>query len=165
MKGKSFESVGGIRSTRKLQCVHSDVCGPMPTESLGRKRYFVSFTDDYSRCCQVYFHKSEVLDKFKEFEARVTNETGLEISTLCTDNGGEYVSKEFEEFLKSKGIRHELTVPYSPAQNGVAERLNCTLMESARTMIRFAKIPDSYWGEAVATAAYIRNRVPTSAFK
>ena len=167
MHRKSFESIGGIRSTRKLQCVHSDVCGPMPTESLGRKRYFVSFNDDYSRCCQVYFmrHKSEVLDKFKEFEARVTNKTGLEISTLRTDNGGEYVSKEFEEFLKSKGIRHELTVPYSPAQNGVAERLNHTLMESARTMIRFAKIPDSYWGEAVATAPYIRNRVPTSAFK
>ena len=89
----------------------------------------------------------------------------MEISTLRTDNGGEYVSKEFEEFLKSKGIRHKLTVPYSPAQNGIAERLNRTLMESARTMIRFAKIPDSYWGEAVATAAYIRNRVPTSAFK
>ena len=164
---KPFKCVGGIRSTRKLQCVHSDVCGPMPTESLGQKRYFVLFTDDYSRCCQVYFmrHKSEVLHKFKEFEALATNESGLSISTLRTDNGGEYVSKEFEEFLKSKGIRHELTVPYSPAQNGVAERLNRTLMESARAMIRFARLPDSYWGEAVATAGYIRNRVPTSAFK
>ena len=65
MHRKSFESVGGIRSTRKLQCIHSDVCGPMPTESLGRKRYFLSFTDDYSRCCLVYFmrHKSEVLNR------------------------------------------------------------------------------------------------------
>ena len=54
-------SVGGIRSTRKLQCVHSDVCGPMPTESLGRKRYFVSFTEDYSRCCQVsLFYETQI---------------------------------------------------------------------------------------------------------
>ena len=62
---KPFECVGGIHSTRKLQCVHSDACGPMPTESLGQKRSFVSFTDDFSRCCQVYFmrHKSEVLHK------------------------------------------------------------------------------------------------------
>ena len=52
---KLFELVGGIRYTRKLQCVHSDVCGPMLTESLGQKRYFMSFTYDYSRCCQVYF--------------------------------------------------------------------------------------------------------------
>ena len=89
----------------------------------------------------------------------------MSIGTLRTDKRGEYVSKEFEEFHKSKGIRHELTVPYSPAQNGVAETLNRTLMESVRTMIRFARLPDSYWGEAVATAAYIRNRVPTSAFK
>ena len=54
MHRQPFESVGEIRSTRKLQCVHSDVCGPMPTESLGKKRYFVSFTDDYSRCCRVF---------------------------------------------------------------------------------------------------------------
>ena len=74
---KPFEHIGGIRSTRKLQCVHSDVCGPMPAESLGQKRYFVLFIDDYSRCCQVYFmrHKSKVLHKFKEFEALATNES------------------------------------------------------------------------------------------
>ena len=167
MHRKPFEPVGAIRSTRKLQCIHSDVCGPMPTESLGQKRYFVSFTDDYSRYCQIYLmrNKSEVLDKFKEFEALVANETGLNIGTLRTDNGGEYISKDFKDFLRSKGIRHELTVPYSPAQNGVSERLNRTLVESARTMISFARLPDSYWGEAVSTAVYIRNRVPTRAFR
>ena len=148
---KPFECVGEIRSTRKLQCVHRDMCGPMPTESLGQKRYFVSFTYDYSRCCQVYFmrHKSKVLHKFKEFEAVAMNESGLSISTLSSDNRGEYVSKVLKNFLSLK----------------VSERLSRTLMESARTMIRFARLSDSYWGKAVATAAYIRNRVPTSAFK
>ena len=163
MHRKSFESVGEVHSTRKLQCVHSNVCGPMPIESIEGKKYFVSFIDDYSRCCRVYFmrHKSEVLDKFKEFEALVTNYSGLNIGILCTDNGDECVLKEFEKYLKSKCIRHKFTVTYFHAQNREAERMSCILMESARTMIGCVGLPDSYWGEAV----YIKNRVPTRAFK
>ena len=130
----------------------------MQTESLGGRKYFATFIDDYLRCCNVYFfkHKSEVSEKFKEFEASITNESDIRIRTLRTDNGGEYLSGEFKEYLKSRGIRHELTVPYSPQQNGVAERMNRTLMESARAMIAHAGLPNSYWGEAVATAAYVR---------
>ena len=167
MQRKPIKPVGEIRSKRKLQCVHSDVCGPMPTESIGGRKYFVTFIDDYSRCCTVYFmrHKSEVLDKFKEFEAATTTDSGQKVCTLRSDNGGEYVSQELETYLKSKGIRHKLTVPYSPQQNGVAERMNRTLMESARSMLAHAGLPDSYWAEAVATAAYLRNRTPTTAFE
>ena len=71
----------------------------------------------------MYFlkHKSQVLEKFKEFEADATSESGQRIGTLRTDNGGEYLSREFEAYLQSKGIRHEQTVAYSPQQNGVAE--------------------------------------------
>ena len=72
-------------------------------------------------------------------------------------NGGEYVPQEFEAYLKSKGIQHELTVPYSPQQNEVAERMNHTQMESARLMLAYAGLPNSYWAEAVATATYLRN--------
>ena len=149
--------MGEIRSSRKLELVHSDVCGPMHTESIGGRKYFVTFIDDYSRCCAVYFvrHKSEVLDKFKEFEAITTNECGHRIGTLRIDNGGEYLSAEFKTYLKSKGIRHQLSVPYSPEQNGVAERMNRTLIESARSMIAHAGLPNCYWAEAVATAAYV----------
>ena len=159
-----FKPVGEIKSTRKLKLVHSDVCGPMPTESFNGKRYFVTFTDDYTRCVKVYFirHKSEVLQKFKEFEAAATNEAGCKIGILRTDNGGEYVSSEFEEFLKSKGIKHETTVVHSPQQNGVSERMNRTLLESAKAMIFHAGLSKSFWAEAVNTAAYIRNRVTTT---
>ena len=110
--------------------VHSDVCGAMHTESIGGAKYFVTFTDDYTRCCAVYFmkHKSEVFEKFKEFEAVTTNDARETIGTLRTDNGGEYLSTEFQNYLKEKGIRHELTVPHSPQQNGVAERINRTLV-------------------------------------
>ena len=92
----------GVRSSEKLQLVHSDVCGPMPTESLGGHRYFVTFIDDYTRCCAVYLmkHRSEVLAKFKEFEAITTSDCGQKIGALRTDNGGEYISAEFNEYLK-----------------------------------------------------------------
>ena len=164
---KPYKPLGEIRSTRKLQCVHSDVCGPMSTESIGGKRYFVTFIDDYSRCCKVYFmrNKSKVFNKFKEFELCTTNECGLTIGTLRSDNGGEYLSDEFQSYLQSKGIHHELSAPYSPSQNGVAERINRTLMESARAMMTQAGLPNHYWAEAVSTAAYLRNRVSTRSLK
>ena len=109
--------------------------------------------------------KSEAFDKFKEFERCSTNECGLSIGIFRSDNGGEYISKEFEKFLLDKGIHHELSAPYSPAQNGVAERINRTLMESARTMMAQAGLSDKYWAEAVVTGTYLRNRVPTRSFK
>jgi len=161
---KPFKPVGEIHSTARLQLVHSDVCGPMSTESIGGKKYFVTFIDDYSRCCSVYFmkHKSEVLEKFKEFEEATTTDSKNRIRRLRTDNGGEYVSKEFEAYLRSKGILHEFTVPNSPQQNGVAERMNRTL---ARSMLSHAGMPKGYWAEAIATAAYVRNCVSTTAFR
>lgn len=75
------------------------------------------------------------------------------------------MSREFESYLRSRGICHEVTVAYSPQQNGVAERMNRTLMESARAMLSHAGLPNSYWAEALATAAYLRNRTPTTAIK
>uniref|UniRef100_A0A1X7UTK1 Integrase catalytic domain-containing protein n=1 Tax=Amphimedon queenslandica TaxID=400682 RepID=A0A1X7UTK1_AMPQE len=110
-------------------------------------------------------NKLEVPDKFKEFEAIACNQTGLKISTLHSDNGGEYLSNDFEEYLKGKGIRHKCTIPYSIAQNGMAERMNRTTVESARTMISCAGLLQSYWREAVVTAAFIRNRIPTITYK
>ena len=164
---KPFPTVGEIRSKRKLQLVHSDVCGPMQTQSIGRAKYFVTFIDDYTRCCAVYFmkHKSEVLDKFKEFEVTTTNDAGRAIGTLRTDNGGEYLSSAFQNYLKEKGIRHELTVPHSPQQNGVSERMNRTLVESARSMIAHAGLSNIFWAEAISAAAYVRNRLPTRVLK
>lgn len=76
---KPFKSIGEIRSKRKMQLIYSDVCGPMQTESISGAKYFVTFIDDYSRCCKVYFmkQKNEVLCKFKKFEKTFTNECGL----------------------------------------------------------------------------------------
>ena len=145
--------------------LHSDVCGPMSTESIGGIQEIFCYI--YSRCCSLYIlrYKSEVLEKFKKFEAVTTVDSGQRVLTLRRDNGGEYLSNEFKAYLISKGICYELTVPYSPQQNGVAERMNQILMESARYMIARAGLSNHYWGEAVATAAYVKNQMPSTAVK
>ena len=138
--------MGEVQSKKRLELVHSDVAGPMKTESFGGARYFVTFIDDYSRCVTVYAiaHKSEVLDKFKEWEAAVTNQVDCKIKTLRTDNGGEYMSAEFRDLLKEKGIHHETTVPHSPQQNGVTEQMNRTLQEAALSMMLHAGVSKSF---------------------
>ena len=168
VKGKTskqkFSTVGEKCSKRKLELIHSDVCGPMQTNSYGGKRYFITFIDDFTNCSAVYFmaQKSEALEKFQEFELAVTAETGLKIGALRTDNGGEYVSRKFREFLKLKGITHELTIPETPQQNGKAERMNRTLVESARSMLMQSGLPTMFWAEAISAASYLRNRIPTA---
>ena len=81
------------------------------------------------------------------------NFIGKRVKILRTDNGGEFTSKAFEAHLKACGIRHELTIPKTPEQNGVAERLNRTLVETTRAMLSDANLPQKFWAEAVSTAA------------
>jgi hypothetical protein len=107
--------------------------------------------------------KDQVFEHFKEWQAEVENFTGRKVMTLRTDNGGEFTSKRFEAHLKACGIRHELTTPKTPEQNGAAERLNRTLVETIRAMLLDANLPHKFWAEAISTAAYLRNRSPTSA--
>ena len=91
--------------------------------------------------------------------------TGNKLKALRSDNGGEYLSQEFKDYLKEEGVRHELTVAKTPEQNGVAERMNRTVVETARCMLSQAKLPHKFWAEAVTTAVYLRNRSPTVAVK
>ena len=86
---------------------------------------------------------------------------GTSWKVLRTDNGGEFTSTKFKEFLKSKGIRYERTIPKIPEQNGVVERLNRTLVEIVRSMLIDSKLPQKFWAEALSTATYLRNRSPT----
>lgn len=167
MTRQPFHTDNMIKSTRVLELVHSDVCGPMQTESIGGSKYIVSFIDDFSRYAHVYFlhDKSSVFHVFKEYESMVTNATGQTIGTLRTDGGGEYVSHEFESYLTSRGIQHQLTARYSPQQNGCAERYNRTICEAARSLIAQSGLPKTFWAEAVATSVYLRNRLPTRAHR
>ena len=89
--------------------------------------------------------------------------TRRKLKAIHTDNGNEYTSREFQTYLKAEGVRHELTIPKNPEQNGVAERINRMLIETARSMHVDSHLPHSFWAEAVSTAAYLRNRSPTMA--
>jgi hypothetical protein len=156
--------VGRVRARRIGELVHSDVYGPMPTPSIGNARYYVAFTDDHSGWRVVYFmkNKSEVPALFRQFVASLLNETNNTVRTLRSDNGGEYVGHEFKKYLAERGIRHETSAAYTPAQNGVSERGNRTLMDGARSLLFASNLPSSLWAEAVAYIVFIRNRLLSS---
>ena len=152
------------KTSEALELVHSDLCGKMGEKSVGGAEYFLTFLDHHTHYCWVYSlkRKDQTYSCFKEWKAEVENHTGQRLKTLRTDNGGEYTSGEFQAHLKDCGIRHELTIPKTPEQNGAAERLNRTLVEATRAMLLDSQLPQRFWAEAVSTAAYLRNRSPTS---
>ena len=160
-----FPTIGGKRAEVPLGLVHSDVCGKINSKSLSGAEYFLTFVDDKTRYVWVYIlkYKSQVFKCFQEWKAMVERSTGHKLIALRTDNGGEYTSTEFQSYLKKEGIKHELTVPRSPEQNGIAECLNRTLVESVRSMLVGAHLPQMFWAEALATAVYLKNRSPTKA--
>lgn len=162
MKNQTYKPISSHHK-EMLSLIHSDVCGPMKVESLGKARYFVIYVDDYSRKTFVYFirHKSDVGQVTKEFIRFIERQTGKSVKALKSDNGGEYISSSLNEFLRENGIEHQYSTPYTPQQNGVAERTNRILLEKARCLLLDAGLPISFWGEAVSTASYIRNITPT----
>ena len=107
----SFPVGRSWRASHPLELVHSDLCGPMHTTSIGGNRYFLTFIDDYSRKTLVFFfkEKSGIYEYFKSFKALVERESSFPLKTLRIDHGCEYVGGEFEAFLKKNGIRHQLT--------------------------------------------------------
>ncbi|KAK8593781.1 hypothetical protein V6N12_045855 [Hibiscus sabdariffa] len=153
----------GERASDLLGLIHSDVCGPMNTQARGGYQYFITFTDDFSRYGYIYLmrHKSEALEKFKEFKNEVQNQHGKSIKALRSDRGGEYLSQDFDELLKECGIVSQLTPPGTPQWNGVSERRNRTLLDMVRSMMSHTDLPTSFWGYALETAAFTLNRVPS----
>ena len=178
----------GERAKGILELVHTDVCGPFPEEPLGGSLYIVSFVDDHSRYAWIYGidSKWDVFPTFKKWLASAENlhrrklrvvtsgkqlrkwigegrpdqtshEGGLKV--LQSDNGGEYLSGQMKSFVERHGITHRLTAPGNPHQNGVAERINRTLVELVRSMLHQKGLPKHFWAEALAVAVHVRNRV------
>jgi len=154
-----------MRTKGILELIHSDLCGPIETQSIGGAKYFFTLIDDYSKRIFIYTleSKNQVPEMFRNFKKLVENQTGRRIRILRTDNGKEYVKTRMINLLKEEGIKHQTTVPYSPEQNGVAERYNRMIVEKARCLLFEAKLPKKFWGEAVSTAVYFLNRSPTKA--
>lgn len=154
-----FQSSNGMPRTRIHDLLHMDLCGPFPP-SLGGSRYLLVIVDDCSRKVIVRFlrTKDQAAPTIQSVIQEAETQTGEKVRRIRTDNGGEFLAEGLETFLKDKGIVHEKTIPYSPAQNGLAERTNRTLLDTARVLLADAQLPELFWAEAVNTATYIRNR-------
>jgi len=151
------------KETNILELVHTDICGPMQTRSLGGAYYFLLFTDDCTRYSWVYFlsKTSQTFQCFIEFNTLVEKQFGKSIKILRSNQGGEYKLGEFMKFCKAHRIVQQYTVPHTPQQNGVVERKNKTLVECARSMLQGKGLSNSFWAEAINTAVYLKNRSPT----
>ncbi|GAU34012.1 hypothetical protein TSUD_212730 [Trifolium subterraneum] len=148
------------RASNKLELVHSDICGPINPTSNGGNRYFITFTNDFTRKTWIYFlhEKSEALDCFKKFKTLVEKQSNCALLCLRTDRGGEFTSNTFNEFCSTQGIKRQLTAVYTPQQNGVSERKNRTILNMVRSMISARNVPKRFWPEAVNWATYVMNR-------
>lgn len=140
--------------------VHSDLSGRMPVQSHGGSWYYIIFQDDCTRYRFVFciVEKSEALTCFQRVCKAIYRDTGYRVRGLRTDNGGEYIGKNFQKFMDDEGIKHDLTCSYTPEQNSVAERDNRTIMEAVKSCIHFAQVEDAFWAEAVDTIVYTLNR-------
>ncbi|KAL3690152.1 hypothetical protein R1sor_016461 [Riccia sorocarpa] len=161
----SFPEHSETRSTRILQLLHADLCGPFPVSSMGGAKYILTIVDDFSRkgWALLLHYKSDTFQCFTEFKTAIESETGVKVTGLRTHRGGEFMSTAFLDYCKRHGIKRQLTVARTPQQNGVVKRRNRILLERMRSLMIAANTPKSLWGEAVTTAIYLVNVTPTRA--
>ena len=171
--GKHTETVNrepSKRATRPLEFVSTDVCGNISPVSSEGFEYAISFTDNYSGYIFLYMmkKKSDAARALQKFLAdispigKVHNLLNLtpedEVKKMRSDNGGEYMGAEFKNILLENRICHEQCAPYSPHQNGIAERGWRTLFDSARSSMVETSLPKTMWPYALMNAVHIRNR-------
>ncbi|KAL0353203.1 UNVERIFIED_CONTAM: Tricyclene synthase 0e23, chloroplastic [Sesamum angustifolium] len=152
-----------VSSSSILDYVHADVWGPSNISTHGGNKYFLSIIDNFSRKVFVFLmkHKSDVFENFRKWKILVENQTGKKLKVLRTDNGLEFCNQSFSNLCDECGIKRHKTNPYTPQQNGVAERMNRTLLEKVRCMLISSGLPKSFWGETLVTAAFLINRSPS----
>ena len=157
-------SLSNCKSKKPFEIIHSDVWGPAPIESFNGYKYFVIFIDDFSRTTWLHLlkNKSEVFSQFQEFYNFVENQYDAKIKTFRSDNGTEFVNQNFTNCFKQKGILHQTTCIYTPQQNGVSERKNRNLLEVTRVLLFQNNVPIIFWSDAVLTATYLINRLPSA---
>nr|GFC81307.1 putative ribonuclease H-like domain-containing protein [Tanacetum cinerariifolium] len=141
-------------SRQRLHLLHMDLCGPMRIASINGKRYILVIVDDYSRYTWVRFlrSKDEATEVIITFLKRITVLLQSPVIIIRTDNGTEFKNQVLKVYFDSVGISHQMSSVQTPQQNGVVERQNRTLVETARTMLIFSRAPLFLWAEAIATA-------------
>lgn len=149
------------RAERKLGRVHTDVWGPYRVLSIGVHSYFLSLLDDLTRkswLIPMKFRK-EIYRHVSEWETAIGLQTGEKVAIYQCNNAKEY--QRFEKLVHDNGTRIEYTPAYTPEENGVAERFNRTIVQMARAILVWSKLTQKFWAEAVCTANYLRNLLPS----
>jgi transposase InsO family protein len=138
-----------------------DLFGLIAYISIGGNKYGLIIVDDYSRFTWVFFlqDKSKTQEVLKKFLRMTQNEFDDKVKKIKSDNNTEFKNTQVEDFLDEEGIKHEFLAPYTPQQNGVAERKNRILIEMARTMLDEYKTSDRFWAEAINMACHATNRL------
>jgi transposase InsO family protein len=162
---KSVPNTRTSRERKPGELTHTDVWGPARVSSLHGYRYYVSFIDDATRHCTISFMKTkdETPTKVKQYLVLIERQNSFVPKAIRADNGREYINKDLRTWCLDRGIEIQTTAPYTPEQNGVAERWNKTVVELARSMIFARNVPNELWPEAMSHATYIRNRAYTRA--
>jgi transposase InsO family protein len=159
----AFPKQSKYRADKALEFVHGDLCGPVKPASPGGRRYFLLHVDDATRYMWVVLltAKSEASSTIKRIQAAAEKECGRKLRVLRTDNGGEFTTVEFAAYCADEGVTRHFSAPYTLQQNGVVERRNQTVVAMARALLKQWRMPAEFWGEAVVTAVYLQNRLPT----
>ncbi|SGY70393.1 BQ5605_C004g03146 [Microbotryum silenes-dioicae] len=145
----------------RLDLLHVDVA-QMPRPTFGGHRYMLVIIDDFSRkhWCILLALKSDVFPRLRDWILEVENATGNKVKTIRSDNGGEFTLRNFVDFCASKGIRRELTIPYTPQQNGCVERSNRTIKEGILALLYSSGADSRLWGEAALYYVHCKNLMP-----
>ena len=155
------------RTLEPFQILHCDVWGPSPTIDLLGNKYFLVCTDDCSRFSWVFLlkAKSAVSSSIRNLCLLINRQFGKHVKGLRTDNAKDFLNNELSEFLASEGIKHETSCPYTPQQNGLAERKIRDIVDKARTLLIQANGPINLWGFAIMTAVHLINKLPSSSLE
>lgn len=143
--------------------IHVDVWGPFTVDN-APFRFYVLFVDDCTRFTWIYplHFKSEVYEKLLGFKVYAENQFHTSLKILRTDGGTEFVNKRIAALFSSHGIIHQTSCPYTQAHNGVAERKHRHITETTITLLHQSSLPLKFWFDAVATAVFLINRMPSS---
>ncbi|GJX39695.1 retrovirus-related pol polyprotein from transposon TNT 1-94 [Tanacetum coccineum] len=162
-KGKhhraSFKTTQNFSIRKCLHLLHMDLFGLVSPMSINHEKYTQVIFDEYSRYTWVHFlrKKSQAPTVIMSFIRMVENQNDVKVKQIKTDNGNKFRNHELESFCDEKRISQNFSSPYTPEQNGVAERKNRTLIEAARTMLKGSVLSKHFWTEAVRVVCYTQN--------
>ncbi|MBW0512781.1 hypothetical protein O181_052496 [Austropuccinia psidii MF-1] len=151
------------KAERALDFLHLDLVGPISPASVSGYRYFLTIVDQHTSFKFTRFlkHKSDALKEFIAVKNLIETTQGTKIKKIISDRGGEFFNSEFQRLAYESGFVHVTSPPYTPQLNGFSERANRTILEKARCLLLEAKLPNSYWAEAVKHATLLTNLIPT----